>query len=150
MLSYRKVMYYAPLVLILKCLCDYTDEHIYQHLTQGHKDDYYFTRYLSIDWWLVAYDIFFNAYSRAVQNMLRELHEEKLNTHLQCKIYLGKMFKHKMNELAPWISDLEIADFIINRCLLIHLDNHEDKFNLLCFMTRKLFDVVQDKCKVCK
>lgn len=80
--------------------------------------------------------------------MLRELHEENLHTSLQCKEYLGKMFRTRIGELPTWSTDVEIADFILNRCILLHLTNHEDKFHLLSFMSRKLFDFVQDKCKV--
>jgi len=80
--------------------------------------------------------------------MLRELHEENLHTSYQCKTYLGKIFKGKLLDIAPWADPLNIANFILNQCILIHLDKHEDKFNMLCFMVKKLFSFVQDKCKV--
>ncbi|XP_077291956.1 RNA polymerase I subunit Rpl135 [Arctopsyche grandis] len=128
MFSNRKVMYYAPLILIMKCLIECTDEYIYEELIKGNEDDLY--------------------YSSCVKKMLRELHEENLHTSEQCKLYLGKMFKPRMYEMAPWATELEVTNHILDRCILIHLNNNNDKFNLICFMTRKLFDLVQDKCKV--
>ncbi|XP_064213291.1 DNA-directed RNA polymerase I subunit RPA2 [Tribolium castaneum] len=127
MFSYKKVLYYTPLVLILKCLCDYCDQFIYQKLIQGYQHDSY--------------------YLDCVQNMLRNLHIENLHTHEDCKVYLGKMFRVKFYECPDWLTDSEIADFILKKCIMIHLDKPEDKFNMLVFMCQKLFVFVQDKCK---
>lgn len=80
--------------------------------------------------------------------MLRELHEENLHNSDQCKLYLGKMFKTRIYDLAPGASEFDVANFILDRCVLIHLDNNEDKFNCIGFMTRKLFSYVGDSCKV--
>lgn len=79
--------------------------------------------------------------------MLRNLHVENLHTHEECKAYLGKMFRIKFYECPEWNTDIEIADFIIKKCILIHLDKPEDKFNMLVFMCQKLFVFAQDKCK---
>ncbi|KAI8429797.1 hypothetical protein MSG28_000328, partial [Choristoneura fumiferana] len=69
MFSYQKVMYYAPLILIIKCL--------------------------------------------------------------ECRLYLGRMFRERLTALPPWRSDDEAADFLLRRCLLIHLKEPMDKFNAL-------------------
>lgn len=58
------------------------------------------------------------------------------------------MFRSRMFECAPWKTNEEIANFIVKECILIHLDKNEDKFDLLCFMTQKLFALAQDKCRV--
>ncbi|CAH1963354.1 unnamed protein product [Acanthoscelides obtectus] len=128
MFSYQKVLYYAPLSLILKCLCNYSDRHIYQRLIQGCEDDLY--------------------YVDCVQRMLRELHVENLHRTEECRTYLGRMFRVKFNECPAWSSDAEVTDFILRKCVLIHLDSFEDKFSALVFMTQKLFAFAQDKCKV--
>lgn len=83
-----------------------------------------------------------------VQNMLRAVHQENLHTTDDCKIYLGRMFRVKFYECPEWYTDMEIANFILKKCILIHLDNNEDKFNMLVFMTQKLFVFAQDKCKL--
>ncbi|VVC96034.1 unnamed protein product [Leptidea sinapis] len=128
MFSHRKTMYYAPLVLILKCLVDWPDHYIYRFLLHGMKNDLY--------------------YVNCIQNMLRELHEQELNTQAECRAYLGRMFRPKVVELPPWATDLEATEFLLKRCVMIHLDDYKDKFYGLVFMTQKLFDLVQNKCKV--
>lgn len=80
--------------------------------------------------------------------MLRDMHLEDLHTREDCKEYIGKMFRVKFPECPSWSSDTEVADFILNKCILIHLNSNEDKFNLLTFMTQKLYVFAQDKCKV--
>lgn len=41
MFSYQKVLYYAPLMLIVKCLVDFSDEGIYKAFMDGYEDDQY-------------------------------------------------------------------------------------------------------------
>ncbi|KAJ2941561.1 hypothetical protein O0L34_g14613 [Tuta absoluta] len=128
MFSHRKVMYYAPLLLILKCLADWTDHYLYRLLLHGKKDDLY--------------------YVNCIQNMLRELHEEGLHTSEECRSYLGRMFRGRLSDLPPWATDLQAADFLLNRCVMIHLKKHTDKLHALVYMSQKLYDVVQNKAKV--
>lgn len=42
MFMHRKVLYYVPLILILKCLVDVTDVYIYNALIAGYEDDLYY------------------------------------------------------------------------------------------------------------
>ncbi|CAH0401706.1 unnamed protein product [Chilo suppressalis] len=128
MFSHRRMMYYAPLVLILKCLMDAPDHYIYRLLLHGKKDDLY--------------------YVNCIQNMLRELHEEGLHSSEDCRLYLGRMFRPRLYELPSDATDEDAANFLLNRSLMIHLDNNRDKFHALVFMTQKLCDLVQNKCKV--
>lgn len=93
MFTHRKVLYYTPLILILKCLVDVSDIFIYNALMAGCEDDLY--------------------YRGCILNMLRAVHEEDLHTHEQCKAYIGKMFRVKFFELPQDSSDTEICDFII-------------------------------------
>lgn len=87
-------------------------------------------------------------FSSCIQNMLRAIHLENLHTTEECKIYLGKMFRVRVYECPEWATDVEVAEFILKKYFLIHLNNNEDKFNLLVFMTQKLFVFAQDKCKI--
>lgn len=80
--------------------------------------------------------------------MLRIVHEQHLHSHNECKSYLGKMFRVKFPECPEWQTDTEVTDFILKHCVLIHLNSNEDKFNMLVFMTQKLFVFAQDKCKI--
>ncbi|CAB0043496.1 unnamed protein product [Trichogramma brassicae] len=128
MFSHNKVLYYVPLTMILKCLMDVSDITLHNKLTAGCEDDVYF--------------------SNCISNMMRELHKQKLHSHEQCKAYIGKMFRVKMYEVPPSYTDVEVCDYIIKNCICIHLDDPADKFNLLCYMTRKLFAFANDKCAV--
>lgn len=79
--------------------------------------------------------------------MLQLIHNEGLHTHEECKKYVGKMFRVKFYECPEWYTDTQVTDFILKKCILIHLDKNEDKFNLLIFMTQKLYMFAQNKCK---
>jgi hypothetical protein len=82
--------------------------------------------------------------------MLRELHEEGLHTLQDCRLYVGRMFRSRLYDLPPDATDEDATEFLVRRCILIHLDNDIDKFHALVFMTQKLFDLAQNKCKVSK
>ncbi|XP_023018323.2 RNA polymerase I subunit Rpl135 isoform X1 [Leptinotarsa decemlineata] len=128
MFSYQKNLYYIPLCLILKCLFSDVDSYIYRKLIQGYEDD---TRYTDI-----------------VKDMLHALHAENLHTTEDCRTHLGKIFRVKFNDCPEWSTDIEIANSIIKKCILIHLNSNKEKFDLLVFMTQKLFAFSKDKCKV--
>lgn len=80
--------------------------------------------------------------------MMRLMHEENLHNQEDCKKYLGSMFRVRFYEIKDTYTDEEITEFILRNCALIHLDSTEDKFNLLIFMTQKLFVFAKDGCKV--
>lgn len=42
MFSHRKMLYYIPLILVLKSLGNYCDYYIFKELTAGYEDDYYY------------------------------------------------------------------------------------------------------------
>nr|XP_012136993.1 PREDICTED: DNA-directed RNA polymerase I subunit RPA2 isoform X3 [Megachile rotundata] len=128
MFTHRKVLYYVPLILILKCLIDASDIFIYNALTAGCEDDPY--------------------YKGCILNMLRAIHEQNLHSHEDCKTYIGRMFRIKFFELPQDATDTDVCDFIIKHCIAIHLDNPMDKFYLLVFMTKKLFALANNKCAV--
>lgn len=127
-ISQMKSIFYVPVCLLLKMLTNYTDEIIYEKLIKNYENDQY---YLS-----------------CVKNMLREVHEEDLHTQNECKVYFGKLFRQRFPELPGWLSDIDVTNFILNKRILIHLDTHEDKFNLLVFMVQKLFQCAQEQSKV--
>lgn len=80
--------------------------------------------------------------------MLRLIHEENLHSSEDCKKYLGSMFRVKFYEIPEQATDEEVTDFILKHCILIHLDSLEDKFNMLIYMTQKLFVFAKDGCKI--
>lgn len=127
MFARKKVLYYVPLILMIKCITNYSDQFIFNRLMQGFEEDTH--------------------YAGRVQNMLRIIHEQGLHTQSDCRKYIGNMFRVKLPEVADY-TDEQLTDYIIKECLLIHLNSPEDKFNLLVYMTQKLFVFAKDGCKV--
>jgi DNA-directed RNA polymerase I subunit RPA2 len=57
------------------------------------------------------------------------------------------VFRHSLH--APdWYLDSQVANFLIKQCVCIHLDNNNDKFDILVYMTQKLFALAKGKCAV--
>lgn len=93
MFMHKKILYYVPLILMLKCLMDVTDVYIYNALISGCEDDLY--------------------YKGCILNMLRAVHQEDLHSYEQCKSYIGKIFRVKFFEVPPDATDIDICDYII-------------------------------------
>lgn len=127
MFSHRKVLSYLPVMLLLKSLMSYSDEKIFKDLIAGFEGDLY--------------------YKSCLQNMLVELHKENIHTHYDCKNYLGQIFRQRFDKLPPWCTNEEVADFIFQDSILIHLTRPIDKYNLIVFMMKKLFQIVQGRNK---
>eukprot|EP00094_Tigriopus_californicus_P000620 TCALIF_00602-PA protein Name:"Similar to POLR1B DNA-directed RNA polymerase I subunit RPA2 (Pongo abelii)" AED:0.03 eAED:0.03 QI:23/0.66/0.75/1/0.66/1/4/44/1177 len=130
MFNFGKELFFVPVVMILKCLCTRSDASIYQALIAGtEEDDFY--------------------YRGCLKNMLAEPQEEGLFSSEQVRQYIGRVFRDKMSYIMPdWYTDEEACDFLIDRAICIHLNNNEDKFNMIVLMVKKLFALVQDKCVV--
>ncbi|KAL5280678.1 POLR1B family protein [Megaselia abdita] len=128
MFSQAKFLSYLPVILMMKCLVPFTDEIIYQKLTKGYENDQYFLS--------------------CVQTMMKEVHEEGIHTQAEAMNYLGGVFRSKFPELPEWASHFEITKFILDQRILIHLENYEDKFNLLVFMLQKLFQCAEETNKI--
>uniref|UniRef100_A0A8D8Q5L7 DNA-directed RNA polymerase n=1 Tax=Cacopsylla melanoneura TaxID=428564 RepID=A0A8D8Q5L7_9HEMI len=122
MFSHKRSMYYAPVILLFKCLMDKSDEYIFQHLMRGNKSDQYF--------------------KVCLLGMLQALHEEGIHTQQDAKVFIGHIFKEKLYDLQH-LNEVEICDFILTNCVLPHLEDYWDKFLCLSHMTCKLFEVVQ-------
>jgi len=124
---YKKQQFFVPVIFILKALVNVTDHFIYKELIKGFEKD--------------------AGFKDGIANMLREAQNEGLTSQNSVLKYIGEKFKVKVN-VAPWYSDEEIASFLINQCVLIHLKEGMDKFNFLVYMTQKLYSLVNDKCAV--
>lgn len=47
MISHKKSLYYVPIILIMKCLVDYTDGTIFEHIIAGYENDLYFKGFVN-------------------------------------------------------------------------------------------------------
>lgn len=127
MFSHRKMLSYLPVMLLLKSLMCYSDEKIFNDLIAGYETDLY--------------------YKSCLQSMLVDLHKENIHTHYDCKNYLGQIFRSRYDKLPPWSSNEQVADHILEMSILIHLNKPIEKYNLVVFMMKKLFQVVQGRNK---
>lgn len=76
--------------------------------------------------------------------MLRLVQKENILTHQDAKEFIGEKFRIKVY-VPEWASNSDVCDKLLHRCVCVHLDNNEDKFNLMCFMVRKLFAAAKNK-----
>ena len=81
--------------------------------------------------------------------MLAEPQEEGLYSSEQIREYIGQSFRERVKFLVPeWYTNKDICNYLMRKSVLVHLDENEDKFNFICFMIKKLFQLVQEKCVV--
>ncbi|XP_069110170.1 LOW QUALITY PROTEIN: DNA-directed RNA polymerase I subunit RPA2-like [Argopecten irradians] len=123
--TYNKEMFFVPVVFILKALMKVTDKYIYDELIQGKEDDSY--------------------YKGCIVAMLRQTQDEGLLTQSSILKLIGERFRVKL-DLPPWYTDAEVANYLLKYCIAIHLESNTDKFNLLLYMTRKLFAFARGEC----
>ncbi|KAL2588286.1 hypothetical protein GLYMA_13G192600v4 [Glycine max] len=123
--------YLLPVGIILKALIDTTDREIYVNLTSCYNEKYEKGKG-AVGTQLVG---------ERAKIILDELRDLSLFTRLQCLEYIGEHFQPVMNELKNDSYPI-VADAVLKDCILVHLDNNFDKFNLLIFMLQKLFSLI--------
>ncbi|EPS62433.1 hypothetical protein M569_12357, partial [Genlisea aurea] len=120
-----------PIGIVLKALVETTDKNIYWRLTCCYNENNDQVRG-AVGTQLIG---------ERVQVILDEIHNLSLHTRAQCLQHIGERFR-------PWMigleneSDYVVADAVLKNFILVHLDDHKDKFNLLIFMLWKLFSLV--------
>ncbi|XP_045611530.1 DNA-directed RNA polymerase I subunit RPA2 isoform X2 [Procambarus clarkii] len=124
----KKENFIIPLIMCLKALVNLTDHQIYQKLIKGRETDMY--------------------YSEKIKSMMCHLQSKGLYTHDMCREFIGKFYRFKLMDILPeWSTDVEICEYLLNQCVLIHLKTNLEKFDTLCLMTRKLYSFVSGECK---
>ncbi|KAK8800745.1 hypothetical protein WA158_000070 [Blastocystis sp. Blastoise] len=114
----KKQEFLVPVVLILKALKQCSDKEIYNHLLRGDNENTYM--------------------NDRVELLLRESRQLNLYTQEECLAYLGARFRI-MLDLPIGATDVEAGINLIDRFILIHLKNADDKFECLCEMINKLY-----------
>ncbi|KAM8810309.1 DNA-directed RNA polymerase I subunit RPA2 isoform 2-T2 [Eudromia elegans] len=122
---FQKELFFLPLGFALKALVNFSDYQIFEELIKEKEDDTF--------------------YVNCVAEMLRAVLEAGCFTQQNVLNYLGKSFRIKLN-LPEWYSNEQAADFLLNKCICIHLTNRTEKFYLLCMMTRKLHAFAKGEC----
>uniref|UniRef100_A0A8C8SUU6 DNA-directed RNA polymerase subunit beta n=1 Tax=Pelusios castaneus TaxID=367368 RepID=A0A8C8SUU6_9SAUR len=122
---FQKELFFLPLGFALKALVGFSDYQIFQELIKGREDNSFFRNCIS--------------------QMLRMVMEDGCATQKQVLNYLGQCFRVKLN-LPEWYSNEQVAEFLLDQCICIHLKTKTEKFYLLCLMTRKLFAFAKEEC----
>ncbi|XP_020616310.1 DNA-directed RNA polymerase I subunit RPA2-like isoform X2 [Orbicella faveolata] len=124
-INHEKELFYVPLVFILKALVNITDHQIYCDLVAGEEDNSFL--------------------KDCIATMLRTAHSAGASTQPAILKFIGERFRVKMR-LPDWYTDEEVAHYVLQQCVCVHLDGNMDKFNLLVFMARKLYALALEKC----
>ncbi|TBU28757.1 beta and beta-prime subunits of DNA dependent RNA-polymerase [Dichomitus squalens] len=125
--SWRKQEYVIPIMLILKALVSASDKEIFEGVMMQDYEDTFL--------------------SDRVELLLRSFKMYSLYTGDQCLQYLGDKFRVVVNMPEDWTNQA-IGVWLINKVVLVHLQNPRDKFRMLLFMLRKLFALVSKSCSV--
>ncbi|XP_066467946.1 DNA-directed RNA polymerase I subunit RPA2 [Tiliqua scincoides] len=122
---YQKELFFLPLGFVLKALVGFSDFQIFQELIKGKEEDTF--------------------YKNCISQMLRLVTENSCMTQKQVLNFLGQRFRVKLN-VPEWYTSEQVGEFLFNQCICIHLKTKDEKFYLLCFMTRKLFTLAKEGC----
>ncbi|KAG4943859.1 hypothetical protein JHK85_048505 [Glycine max] len=120
--------YLLPVGIILKALIDTTDREIYVNLTSCYNEKYEKGKG-AVGTQLVG---------ERAKIILDELRDLSLFTRLQCLEYIGEHFQPVITELKNDSYPI-VAEAVLKDCILVHLDNNFDKFNLLMLGTCSSF-----------
>ncbi|GFP98191.1 DNA-directed RNA polymerase i subunit rpa2 [Phtheirospermum japonicum] len=123
--------YLLPVGIILKALAETSDREIYVSLTCCYNEKYDRVKG-SVGTQLVG---------ERAKIILDELQNLSLYTRAQCLEHIGEHFQPLMVGLEKESYSV-IADAVLKDYIFVHLDDYNDKFNLLIFMLQKLFSLV--------
>lgn len=123
--SYKKQEYMLPLVMVLKALIPTSDQEIYNSIVQHDVENTFLTD--------------------RIEMMLRSFKRYALYTQEQCLAFIGAKFRVILN---VWdnTTDIEAGRYLLQKVVLVHLNDNLDKFNLLVFMIQKLYSLVAGEC----
>lgn len=122
---YSRKPFFFPIVMILKGLLDVSDHFIYERMTRGLESDTF--------------------YSSCCVNMLAILNgdgEHSLRSRDDVLTFIGKRFR-LFSDAPEWWTDVQVAQDLFKTSICVHLNDNEDKFNLLIMMLRKLFAIAK-------
>eukprot|EP00834_Sanchytrium_tribonematis_P006615 NODE_504_length_6695_cov_1.218163.p1 type:complete len:1130 gc:universal NODE_504_length_6695_cov_1.218163:2793-6182(+) len=119
-----KAEYLIPVGVVLKALTGNSDFRIFKDIISDIDDSYVTSQ---------------------IEQVLRDIKQFQGNTTVDYLQILGQRFKAVMN--LPVCTDEEAGRIMIQRCVLCHLDNFEDKYNMLILMIKKLYALTTGACQ---
>ncbi|KAJ7432295.1 hypothetical protein B0H11DRAFT_816876 [Mycena galericulata] len=123
--SWRKQEYVIPIMLVLKALVDASDKEIFEGVMMQDYENTFLTD--------------------RVELLLRSFKMFTLKTGEQCLEYLGDKFRVVLGTPEDWANGA-VGAWLIQKLVLVHLNNPRDKYRMLLFMLRKLYTVVSSSC----
>ncbi|CAK5262905.1 unnamed protein product [Mycena citricolor] len=123
--SWRKQEYVIPIMLVLKALFGASDKEIFEGVVMQDYDNTFLTD--------------------RVELLLRSFKMFTLSTGEQCLEYLGDKFRVVLGTPENWTNHA-VGAYLINKMVLVHLQNPRDKYRMLLFMLRKLYSLVSGSC----
>uniref|UniRef100_A0A1J3HB27 DNA-directed RNA polymerase subunit beta n=1 Tax=Noccaea caerulescens TaxID=107243 RepID=A0A1J3HB27_NOCCA len=123
--------YLLPVGLVLKALTETNDEEIYESIKCCYDE-----RYGKSDGGIGTQLV-----RERAKIILDEVRSMNLYTRKDCRKHLGEHFQPALDGLEKE-SYTTVADAVLRRYIFVHLDNDDDKFNLLIFIIQKLFSLV--------
>ncbi|ODV58459.1 DNA-directed RNA polymerase I core subunit RPA135 [Ascoidea rubescens DSM 1968] len=123
--SWRKNEYLIPVMIILKALVETNDRQIFDGLVGSDTSNSFLTDRLEI--------------------LLRSFKFYNLFTKNETLSYLGDKFRAVFG-FSKDVTDIEAGELILQKIVLVHLSNNNDKFKLLLFMIRKLYTLASSEC----
>ncbi|KAJ7098696.1 hypothetical protein B0H15DRAFT_878516 [Mycena belliarum] len=123
--SWRKQEYVIPIMLVLKALVGASDKEIFEGVMMQDYENTFLTD--------------------RVELLLRSFKMFTLSTGEQCLEYLGDKFRVVLGTPEDWTNGA-VGAWLIQKLVLVHLENPRDKYRMLLFMLRKLYAVVSSAC----
>ncbi|CAB3408318.1 unnamed protein product [Caenorhabditis bovis] len=126
-LQFRREIFYVPLMYIVKALTNRNDAVITSEFTGGRKTDQF--------------------YESCVISMLAQCQDEGILHQEGALRAIGSRFRVAISDrIGPWEDDLVAGKFILEQCVLVYLNDNEEKFYTLAYMAQKLIALVKGEC----
>ena len=124
----NKQQFFVSFYLLLRCLRDTTDKHIFDAIIRGSNG---------------SGSSFFRD---RVEFMLHEGKKHGVYQQEQALALVGSRFRIMIEGAHDTLSDEEVGRKLLKDYVLVHLDNNDDKFEMLVFMLQKLLRFVNGAC----
>ena len=121
----NKIEYFTPAGLLLHCLAEVSDWEIYDAIVQKTHDSFFLSR---------------------AEILIRDAQQYPSTSQVKAIAYLGETFRIVLR-LPEELTDFECGQYFLNKYIFVHCANGRQKFDLLCYMIRKLFYLVTGKIK---
>ncbi|CAD7698877.1 unnamed protein product, partial [Ostreobium quekettii] len=136
----RGIEFFIPAGILLKCFMEVSDKELYAQIASADLDD------KDGDSGVRAHGHSTFVADRT-EMLLRQAARAGLLTRSQCVGHIGSHFRSSMG-LPEWYTDHEAGLLFLEDYMFVHLDNGEDKMNLLILMIQKLYALVHGDCCV--